>query len=438
MRRNGSTGGNHLIRTCLLVAFLVGSLFAPRISAQTVNIYRQRAAELSRAKSWDDAITNYRKALELEPNDADTHYHLAWALKYKGETREALKEFQSALKLRPKWADAHYGLASVWFELQDRDEAVKELRTTETLDPANPGAHRLLARILAQQNSLADAERELKLALRLKPSADTHLELRVVEAQLGNLNEAAAQFRHALQLDPRLAAAHLMLGTVLHVASQTTLAALDQFRAATALNPNDADAQYNLGRELKAGGDTAGAIAAFRRAIELKPDLEQAHYNLALALRSQGDTSNAKKEADELTGLHDFRARLAQSKLLILQGVEALKKQKFDDALALFQQSAEQTPEFPTNYYYLGLAWQGKNEPGRARAAYEKAIELKPDYAQAHTSFGLLLWKSGDQTRGLEEFQQAVMSDPDLAGAHYNLGLALEVRYSACQKPFAN
>src|SRR6204780_4660454 len=103
MRRDGSTRGNHVIRTCLLAAFLAGSLSTPRISAQTAESYRQRAAELSRTKSWDDAITNYRKALELEPNDAATHYHLAWALKYKGESREALKEFQAALKLRPKW-----------------------------------------------------------------------------------------------------------------------------------------------------------------------------------------------------------------------------------------------------------------------------------------------------------------------------------------------
>src|ERR1035438_6692871 len=79
MRRNGFTRGNHVIRTCLLAAFLVGSLFAPRISAQTVDSYRQRAAELSRVKSWDEALANYRKALELDPNDAVTHYHLAWA-----------------------------------------------------------------------------------------------------------------------------------------------------------------------------------------------------------------------------------------------------------------------------------------------------------------------------------------------------------------------
>ena len=61
MRRNGPTRGkNYLIRTCLLAAFLVGSLFAPRISAQTAESYRQHAAELSRVKSWDDAIANYR------------------------------------------------------------------------------------------------------------------------------------------------------------------------------------------------------------------------------------------------------------------------------------------------------------------------------------------------------------------------------------------
>jgi tetratricopeptide (TPR) repeat protein len=97
MRRKGPTrGNNRLIPTCLLAALLAGSLSVPRVSAQSAESYRQRAVELSRAKSWDEAIANYRKALVLEPKDATTHYHLAWALKYKGETREALKEFEAA------------------------------------------------------------------------------------------------------------------------------------------------------------------------------------------------------------------------------------------------------------------------------------------------------------------------------------------------------
>src|ERR1700722_1056030 len=157
MRRGPRLGKNSVIRTCLLAAFLVGSFSTPQISAQTVDIYRQRAAELSRAKSWDDAITNYRKALELEPNDAATHYNLALVLKYKGEYREALKEFQAALKLRPKWAEAHYGIGAVWNDLQDQDAAIKELRTAEALDPLNAATHRLLAHVLARQNNLAEA-----------------------------------------------------------------------------------------------------------------------------------------------------------------------------------------------------------------------------------------------------------------------------------------
>ena len=67
-----------------------------------------------------------------------------------------------------------------------------------------------------------------------------------------------------------------------------------------------------------------------------------------------------RKKQDELTGLHEFRARLAQSKLLILQGVEALKKQQFDDALALFQKSTEQTPDLSNQLLLLGTGVGGQ------------------------------------------------------------------------------
>ncbi|PYV61323.1 MAG: hypothetical protein DMG97_43510, partial [Acidobacteria bacterium] len=151
----------------------------------------------------------------------------------------------------------------------------------------------------------------------------------------------------------------------------------------------------------------------------------KAHYNLGIALRAQGETGAAQKELDDLNALHEFRVRLAQSKYLTLQGVDALKQQKLDDALTLFQKSIEQSPELPTGHYYLGVTWERKGDAPRALAAYEKAIELKADYAQAHSSLGLLYWRQRDSKRALEEFRQAVMSDPDLAEAHYNFGLAL-------------
>src|SRR5689334_4898728 len=103
----------------MFVLLLLLSMVAAPCFAQTAETYRQQAIEASRNKSWDQAIAHYRKALELEPNDALTHYNLALALKYKGDAQPAVEEFQAALRLKPKWADAHYGLGASWYDLHD-------------------------------------------------------------------------------------------------------------------------------------------------------------------------------------------------------------------------------------------------------------------------------------------------------------------------------
>src|SRR5256885_5573103 len=168
--------------------FLALGLFTCSIaSAQTAEDYRQRAVEFSRAKAWDQAIVNYRKALDLEPNDATTHYDLALALKYKGDAPQAVEEFESTLKLKPKWADAHYALASTLYDRHEADAAKKELRLALELDPANAAAHRLMARIYSQQNDYSAAERELRRALQIKPAQELHFELGLIEGQVGNL-----------------------------------------------------------------------------------------------------------------------------------------------------------------------------------------------------------------------------------------------------------
>ena len=215
------------------------------------------------------------------------------------------------MKLKPKWADAHYGLGSVLYDLHNPEAAKKELKASVTLDPANVGAHRLLARIYSQENNSFEARNELRRALAAKPSSEIHFELGLAEGQLGNLNEAASEFRTVIRLRAGYAPAHMMLGVVLRRQGNHP-GALAEFSKAVELDPNDPEAQTNFGKELKAAGDIAGAIAAFQKAIALKPDLEDARYNLGLALRAQRQTAEAKKELEELNKLHDFRSRLTK------------------------------------------------------------------------------------------------------------------------------
>src|SRR5271170_4704437 len=126
-----------------MLLFLLVFIIAAPCFAQTTETYRQQAIEESRHKFWDQAIANYRKALELEPKDALTHYNLALALKYKGDAVQAVPEFEAAIRLKPKWADAHYGLGAAWYDLHQPDAALKELRIAAELDPVKAAPHRL-------------------------------------------------------------------------------------------------------------------------------------------------------------------------------------------------------------------------------------------------------------------------------------------------------
>src|ERR1700731_1901044 len=364
-------------RALLFLVALGWSFSAPGF-AQTAEGYRRQAIELSRQKSWDEAIVFYRKALELAPNDPDTHYNLALTLKYKGDAKPAIDEFETALRLKPNWPEARYGLGATYYDLHDQQAALKELHTAVKLNQANAPVHRLLARIYAEQSDFLAGEAELRRALAIKPSAELHFELGLAEGQLGNLEAAAAQFRSAIGMNSAYAPAHSMLGVTLRRQGDHN-GALAEFRKAADLDPKDPETQYNLGMELKAGDDLVGAIAALREAITLKPDLEKARYNLSIALRAQGQAGPAQKEMEDLKGLQEFRARLAQAKLLILKGVEALKKEQFTEALGMFQKAVEKSPELPTGHYYLGVALERTGDVASAVRAYEKAIGLKPD-----------------------------------------------------------
>src|ERR1700721_4031438 len=213
------------------VLLLLLGIFAVPCFAQTAESYRQQAIEKSRQKSWDQAIANFHKALELEPNDALTHYNLALALKYKGDAPKAIEEFKAALQLKPKWADAHYGLGATWYDLHEQESAVKELRIAITLEPDKATAHRLLAHIFLEQNAFLDARRELQRALAAKPSADLYSDLGITETQLGNLAAAAVNFRHAIQLNPKVAGTHVLLGVIFR-RQEDHAVALAEFRKA--------------------------------------------------------------------------------------------------------------------------------------------------------------------------------------------------------------
>ncbi|HUB67069.1 MAG TPA: tetratricopeptide repeat protein [Candidatus Methylacidiphilales bacterium] len=68
-------------------------------------------AELLQKGRMDEAIAHFRKALEIDPDYSEVHYNLGFALLQEGRAGEAIVEFQNALRLKSDYPEAQDCLA---------------------------------------------------------------------------------------------------------------------------------------------------------------------------------------------------------------------------------------------------------------------------------------------------------------------------------------
>src|SRR5580692_1125815 len=81
---------------------------------------------------------------------------------------------------------------------------------------------------------------------------------------------------------------------------------LGDYEAALQSHPQDAQLSFRIGLLRGQAGDFAGAVKAFKQALEIQPNFAEAHYNLGLALLADSGNMPAWKEA-----LAQFQAALA-------------------------------------------------------------------------------------------------------------------------------
>jgi hypothetical protein len=101
----------------------------------------------------NEAISQYREALRLKPNDADAHYDLANALYRKGLWDEAISQYREDLKLSPDDPEGHNNLGVVLFQKGNRNEAITQFQEALRLKPDYANAQKNLAAAMAAQKT---------------------------------------------------------------------------------------------------------------------------------------------------------------------------------------------------------------------------------------------------------------------------------------------
>ena len=204
---------------------------------------------------------------------AEDYYNLGVAYLSSGEPRRALPELTRAIEMAPRQAPYHRALGLAYYFDRNLPEAVKALQRAVELDPKFADAFTDLGRAYLEQGDLARAEQALKAALAnsFYPTPQVaHFTLGTVYEQRGRLEEAAAQFRRAVDVDPDFANAYNSLGRV-YLGQNKPALAVTSFEAASRLTPTVAVIQRNLGIAYFRAGKRSEARAALERALKLQP-----------------------------------------------------------------------------------------------------------------------------------------------------------------------
>lgn len=173
--------------------------------------------------------------------------------------------------------------------------------------PSSYRVHELSADIFEVQNRFNEAIAEYRKAIELNPAApDLHFRLgRAILLQSHSpeaLEQAAAEFRSEQKLNPEDASCDFQLGQIAQVQTNPT-EARTYFERALNLSPNFVQALLALGKIESASKNYPHAIELLSKATQLEPENEAAHYALLTAYRDSGQMDKAKAEKATLDKL---------------------------------------------------------------------------------------------------------------------------------------
>lgn len=258
------------------------------------------------------------------------------------------------------------------------------------------------ARLLLSQNKLAESESTIRAYLETEPaSADGHFLLGYVLFREQKARESLAEFTAGAKYRRPNADGFKVIASD-YVVLGDFVDADKWFSEEVAESPNDAEANYLLGRTKFNENDFPAAISSFERALALKPKYVEAENNIGLAWRELNDLKRAQaafQNAIDWQGQTPVDAQPFLNLGTLLADQNSLGK-----AVPYLEKAVSLTPTNPTIHEELSHVYAAQQNLPRAQSELEQAIALAPNITSLHYQLGQIYRKEGLRDRALQEF----------------------------------
>lgn len=313
---------------------ILGLLIPSCARAQQTEIQRSYAAAQRALASGDTntALKMFEQLSHANPDIAEIHATIGVIHFQQGDYPGALKELDEAKRLKPALPKLDGLIAMSQAELGDFRQALPELEETFRTAQEEPVKRMSGLQLERAYTALQRDDDAVRVALELQrlfpsdPEILYHNErifgnfafltaqklvavapdsiwrqqaaAEAYESQ-GSLDEAIAAYRHILTLDPQRRGIHYRIGRCLRERERHThhpedlAGAMDEFQQELKLNPQNADAAYEIGELHRLAGELQPAETYFKAALKIYPDFPEANLGLGTVLESLDEPAQA-------------------------------------------------------------------------------------------------------------------------------------------------
>lgn len=322
--------------TILTLLPLLGTMM---IFAQSSKQYMKAGEEFLRKGSFDDAIEQFSKAIELDPdyekayiqrartyiqlenyenasldfdraivfNEKDGElYYLAGNSYYElGEFEIALQRLNLAINYKNNFYEAYMVRSVVLTELRRYQEALDDCRKCLKIKEDERGFYNI-ARVYENLEMYPEAEEAYGLSIDENPRViTTHFALASLLYKMENYEDAYTSSEEVLLLDPRHLEGMILQGQIL-AAQNNYPKAIEVLSLASIEYPEEPRIFLYRGDYYSALNQPGNAIIDYTRVIELDPGLASAYYKRAGAYELTRDYQEAMRDYEKLLAMSRF------------------------------------------------------------------------------------------------------------------------------------
>ena len=165
--------------------------------------YNNLATRLLQLGRTDEAIANFQKALQIDPNYATGHNNLGNAFLQAGRIDESLVHLKRSLEIDPNYATAHNNLGNTFLQMGRVQEAIEEYKKASEINRYYFQAFNNLGAALLQVGRVDESLAHLRKAVEIEPEyPESQNNLANTLLRMGRVEEALSHYNKAVAIDP--------------------------------------------------------------------------------------------------------------------------------------------------------------------------------------------------------------------------------------------